>query len=354
MPAADRFHASTTIALPPGIDLADAFLAQLDSGAVSKTQEGWRIDHELGRIAVNESAAGCEIALDASDRSSLAYLQLGITHRLSTLGEGIAPDWHSDNEPGMPLPYFREMRVVEARNVTPRMRRVRLAGEDLARFARGGLHVRLLFPPRGMRRPAWPTIGNSGEAVWPDGDDRPIPRVYTIRAIDVARGLVDIDMVLHAGDAYPGAGWAARAEAGDIVGMIGPGGGTVPQAAKTVLLGDETALPAIGRILEEMEPGRKALVRVEIADAGERQALQSRADLDLAWLERDGREPGTLLPDATKALSLRGDDLDLFVWAGCEFSAFKAIRSHLRKEIELPNRQHLVVSYWRRGAAGEH
>lgn len=353
MTSAERFHASAVIALPKGIDLTDTILSQLEDGDVSKTEQGWRVTHELGQIALKEREAGIEIALDAGDRTSLAYLQLGITHRFSELGDGLALDWRSDNRPGMLLPYFREMRVVEATSITPHMRRVRLAGDDLDRFSRTGLHIRLLFPPKGVTKPAWPQIGKNGEAVWPDGDDRPLARVYTIRSIDVDRGLVDVDMVLHEGDAYPGAGWAARARAGDIVGMVGPGGSDAPVARKLVLLGDETALPAIGRILEGAASGTQAIVRVEIADEAEKQVLTSRADLDLEWLSRNGRDAGTtgLLPDALKALSLRGDDLDLFVWAGCEFSAFKAIRGHLRKEIGLPTKQHLVVSYWRRGVA---
>src|SRR4051794_2715006 len=63
---------------------------------------------------------------------------------------------------GTPLPYFREMRVVGATNVTPRMRRVRLKGRDLARFAIGGMHVRLSFPPKPGIVPQWPVTGEDG------------------------------------------------------------------------------------------------------------------------------------------------------------------------------------------------
>ena len=138
--------------------------------------------------------------------------------------------------------------------------------------------------------------------------------------------------------------------------MTGPGGGEAPEAHKLVLLGDETALPAIARILEGLSCETKAIVRLEVANEAEKQPLPTRASLDLEWLLRDERAPGTttLLEEATKALPIEGNDPDLFVWAGCEFAAFKAIRGHLRKTLRLPNLQHLVVSYWRKGVAGVH
>lgn len=354
--ASDRFHARATLAGVSESGILKAVQEGAEGGAVERSEGGWRVAHAFGQVALRSQGGGFEILLEAADRTSLAYLQLGLTYRLSTLDRRLQPDWESDNKPGMLLPYFREMRVVSVTDVTPRLRRVRLAGEDLARFARDGLHVRLLFPPEGAERPVWPRIGKNGDAVWPEDEDRPVARVYTIRRIDVARGLVEIDMVLHGGDDYPGAGWAARATPGDIVGMTGPGGGGVPKARKLVLLGDETALPAIGRILENLPEEAEAVARVEIADAAEIQPLETRAALDFAWLPREGRPAGStdLLPEALKSLQLHGDDPDVFVWAGCEFSAFKTIRRHLRTVLRLPRAQHLAVAYWRRGSAGAH
>ncbi|MCE3544330.1 siderophore-interacting protein, partial [Escherichia coli] len=98
----------------------------------------------------------------------------------------------------------------------------------------------------------WPTMGRDGRPVWPEGDDALIARVYTIRTIDIERGEVDIDMVVHPGNDTPGSTWALNAKPGGIVGMTGPGGGSVEDAGRYLLVGDETALPAIGRILETL------------------------------------------------------------------------------------------------------
>ena len=111
-----------------------------------------------------------------------------------------------------------------------RFRRLTLKGDDLGRFAEGGLHVRLLLPVEGVRQ-RWPVTGDDGRPWWPDGNPPPA-RVYTLRRIDVAAGEVEIDMLLHADhhDA-PGAAFAERARPGDVVGMTGPGGGDLPEAA---------------------------------------------------------------------------------------------------------------------------
>ena len=253
--------------------------------------------------------------------------------------------WEGDGAAGQPLPYFREMRVVGTTDLTPRMRRIRLAGRDLARFAVGGPHVRLLFPTRSGRHPSWPVTGEDGRPVWPAGAERLDARAYTIRRIDPDAGLVDIDFVLHHGGSSPGARFAARARPGDVVGMTGPGGGGAPLADWVLLAGDETALPAIARILETLPPGCRATVRVEVADRSEEQPLSSAAQTDIQWLHRGARRG---LEDAVRAVEWPVSGTR-FAWVGCEHAAFTRIRRFLREEKQLGRDEHLVVAYWRRG-----
>ncbi len=265
------------------------------------------------------------------------------------LGDACPPlVWSGDGAQTRELAHFREMRVVSTRQLTPNMRRVRLAGANLARYASGGLHVRLLFPPKG-RAPVWPHAGPAALPVWPEGEDELVSRVYTIRSIDPEAGHVDIDVVLHD---PPGAGcrWSREARPGDLVGMLGPGGGEVGPADSYLLLGDETALPAIARSLEHLPAGAKGHALIEVADAGEEQALRHPDGMTLRWLHRNGAPAGTttLLEEAARSVA-RPDDPPGFVWAGCEFAAFKAIRRFCRKDLGLRKNQHLVVAYWRRG-----
>ena len=265
------------------------------------------------------------------------------------LGEACPPlVWFGDGANTRELAHFREMRVVSSHQLTPHMRRVRLSGTDLARFSTGGLHVRLLFPPKG-RVPVWPHAGPAALPVWPEGDDQLVTRVYTIRRIDPAAGHVDIDVVLHD---PPGAGcrWSREAQPGDPVGMLGPGGGDVGQAESTILLGDETALPAIGRILEEMPAEARGHALIEVDGPDDEQPLHHPPGVALRWLHRNGAPAGTttLLEDALRTVVTPGGPPP-FVWAGYEFEAFKAIRRFCRKELGLKKNGHLVVAYWRRG-----
>jgi NADPH-dependent ferric siderophore reductase len=308
--------------------------------------------------ALLECQGGC-LCVNALgfDESTLSYVKMAVVEHVLELAPGETPSivWTGDGATGGPLPFFREMRVEGSREVTPHMRRVTLAGEDLGRFASGGLHIRLLFPPKGLADPSWPTLRTDGRIVWPIGAAKLTGRIYTIRAIDVAKGEVEIDFVLHGGDAYPGAAFAMTARSGDIVGMTGPGGGDTPSADWYLIAGDETALPAIGRMLQELPPSAQAVVRIEIAGAAEEQPLASAARVDLVWLHRGAAEAGTttLLEDAIRGVAIPDDGRRIFVWTACEHKAFRSIRKYLRAERGLTRKQHMAAAYWRRGFDGD-
>ncbi len=153
----------------------------------------------------------------------------------------------------------------------------------------------------------------------------------------------------------PGASFASCARPGDYVGMTGPGGGSIGDADWYLLAGDETALPAIARILEELPAGKQATVRIEVVDARDEQPLLSSATLDVEWLHRGAAEPGTsrLLENAVRAIDWPDKRVRVFAWAACEYRSFRAIRTYLRRERDLSRDEHLVVAYWRRGSSGD-
>jgi NADPH-dependent ferric siderophore reductase len=243
------------------------------------------------------------------------------------------------------------MTVRGASQVTPRMRRVVLAG-DAAHFAQGGLHVRVLIAPPG-RAPVYPHAGADGRIVWPAGEDALAPRVYTVRSVDVDRGEIAIDVVLHEGSA-PGSDWAMRAAAGERVGLLGPGGAGLAIAERYIIAGDETALPAIARMLEALPAEAKAVVRIEVADAAEEQPLPTSADVDLAWLHRGGAAAGTtaLLDEAVRAIPWRDAGTSVFAWAGAEQATARRLRAYFTKERGLAPAQRSIAAYWRRGHEG--
>lgn len=357
-----RLASSTRIALEHPRDVLDRLCDHLAEHVPVERGDGEATltsDFGVAHAAIEDGALS--ISLESGDETGLSFLRLMMAEHVLTFAGDPTPaiSWSGDGKAGAPLPYFREMRVVSVASVTPLMRRIVLAGPDLARFTTGGLHVRLLFPPAGIAVPQWPVNGEDGRPRWPDADARPAARVYTIRHIDTDRGEIAIDMVLHddpGGDHAPGAGFAQDARPGDIVGMTGPGGGSIGEASRYILLGDETALPAIARLLESMPEGAEVAAFVEVADAREEQPLTSPASLSINWLHRNGAPAGVgdRLASAVREHRWLAEDGDApFVWAGCEHAQARAIRRFVQKEAGLARDKCHVVAYWRRGAAGD-
>lgn len=179
-------------------------------------------------------------------------------------------------------------------------------------------------------------------------DDRPWMRSFTIRARRPALGELDIDFVLH-GDAGPAGRWATTAAPGDTLGMVGPSALYARPPATTgrlLLAGDESALPALGTLLEALPAGAAATAFVEVADPAEEQHLATRAELTVHWLHRDGAAPGhgTALVDAVRAAELPGLGA---AWLAGESGTVRALRRHLLRERGLDRRSVEFAGYWR-------
>ncbi|WDY59058.1 siderophore-interacting protein [Pseudomonas sp. PSKL.D1] len=178
----------------------------------------------------------------------------------------------------------RRLQVLKVTDLTPRMRRITLGGEELQGFTSLGSddHIKLLFAESAEQQAAI-DARNLGR----DGGARPTMREYTPRRIDLVANELDIDFVLH-GDG-PASTWAAQAEPGHILNIAGPRASmVVPHIFESYLLvGDETAIPAIGRRLEELAAGRKVLAVIQIEDDHERQPLPSKAQVEIIWIKRD-------------------------------------------------------------------
>ncbi|WP_409328605.1 siderophore-interacting protein [Trujillonella humicola] len=240
--------------------------------------------------------------------------------------------------------------AVSVTDVTPTVRRVVLAGTPAAAAAAGPT-VNLLVPRVGDPAPRWPAVARDGRIVWPVGAHGVALRSYTARRQDAARGEVEIDFVLH-GDG-PAASWAAAAAPGALLGVAGSGDLGIRAAGRLLLAGDETALPAISRILAEAAPSTTGLALVEVAGPEEEQPLAVPAGVTVRWLHRGGTPPGesTLLAAAVAGLDPPADGDDVFAWVGAESAAVRTIRADLRARWGLGRARHHAIGYWRRGRA---
>ncbi|WP_405818060.1 siderophore-interacting protein [Streptomyces sp. NBC_00838] len=287
---------------------------------------------------------------------------------------------HTDTPAGRPPAPALPVRTVEVsavRRLSPRMVRVTLGGPALADFSYEApdQQVKLYFPRPGQSVPRLPEPGADGDVMrWygafqaiPE-DERPWMRSYTIRAHDAERGTVDVDFVLHEGpDAADSGGggavegpatrWARSAGPGDMLGMFGPSAyfaEPVPLGTTDwmLLAGDESALPAIGTIVEALPAGARAVAYVEVWDAAEEQRFESAGEVTVHWLHRApsagdaAAGGGPALVEAVRAAVFPAGSV--FAWLGGEADTVRALRRHLVGERGLDRRSVHFTGYWRR------
>lgn len=247
----------------------------------------------------------------------------------------------------------RLLTVRRSARLSPHFIRVTFTGEDLQDFVSASFddHVKLMLPatPGAMRVLPVPGPTDAGPTQLPAGAERPVLRDYTPRRFDRDAAELDVEFVLH-GDG-PAAAWAAQASVGQQVGIGGPRGSFVvpPDCDWHLLIGDETALPAIARRLEELPTGGQARVIIETGDAADRRALQSRASLHVQWLLRG---PASGLPQATRALKLPAGEG--YAWAAGEAATVAATRQVLVDVHGLSKERIRAAAYWKRGSAAHH
>ena len=245
---------------------------------------------------------------------------------------------------------LRTLEVLRVERLTPHMQRVVFGGTELRGFisAAPDDHVKLFFPNRaGDIVP--PVLGPNGPT-WPPGREYSPMRDYTPRRYDSGLSELTIDFVLHG--AGPAASWAAQAAPGQRIGAGGPRGSriTADDFDTYVLVGDETALPAISRWLEEMPESNRVEVLAEIPHAEDRQTLHSHAHVNVHWLERNGipADRSDLLEQALHELPAPAGDT--CYWIAAESHRTRNMRLWLSEERGVPKDWMKAKGYWKAGA----
>ncbi|AYD04557.1 siderophore-interacting protein [Neorhizobium sp. NCHU2750] len=322
---------------------------------ISPVTDGASATFFYSQIIMQARPNAVAIEVVAGDDVALSHMKSVAAALLIEYSDGGRPrlKWIGHGTGATSFPNFREMTVARIADVTPHMRRITLSGHNLdERYATHGQHFKLLVPPEGVDRPEWPVPGEDGLPIWPAEDKRPKVRTLTARRVDLGAGTIDVDFALH-GDLGIASRWALNTRPGDIVGIRGPIGQPVPKADWYLLVGDETALPAIARTLESLPVGTRGVAIIEVSDESERQSIHHNTDIELRWLYRNGAEAGTtsLLVDEIYAVEMPPAGTMIHAAAGVEYTAFKAIRRYWRDELKLDKKQVLPVAYWRRGRA---
>ncbi len=237
-------------------------------------------------------------------------------------------------------PPFRQVTVVATEPVSPWMTRVIVGGPSFAGFHidEPAASVRLLLPTDGrLTIPAW--AGN--EFLLPDGGPALI-RTFTPRRFNPESLELALDVVHH--DGGVASEWAATATPGDRVAVSGPGRGyrIDRDASGFLLVGDETAIPAICQLLEYL-PDVPITVHVEVRHADARVDLHRAVDRYWHVLGPGAIHGDNLVPQL--------EQMDLNdstrVWAAGEAQAMQRLRKVLFTKHGLPRSAATIRGYWK-------
>lgn len=221
----------------------------------------------------------------------------------------------------------RTLTVSAVERLTPLMIRLTVEGPELEGFVSGAFddHMKLVVP---------------------DAEGNEVRRDYTPRRYDGGKLLLDV--VDHPGG--PAADWARAVAVGDPVRIGGPRGSSVigGDIAGWVLIGDETALPAIGRKIEELPADMPVTSLVAVPGPADEQRFDTAARHEARWIHRplaQATDPQVFL-DALPGLELPPQT---FVWVAAEAQVARAIRAALLHRGH-PKQWIKAAGYW---AAGE-
>jgi NADPH-dependent ferric siderophore reductase len=242
------------------------------------------------------------------------------------------------------------VRVEATEWLTARMVRIVFGGEALDGFGAGAFtdhYVKLQIPPAGAgyRAPFHVEDIRTGRP----REEWPRTRTYTVRAWDPERLRLTIDFVVHGAEGVAGP-WAAGAQVGDALQLLGPGGAYTPDqdADWHLMVGDASVIPAITASLVRIPAGRRVHVVLQVDGPEDELPLDSAGDLRVSWLHGGGDEA---LTEALRGLELPTGTVHAFVHG--EAAAVRSVRRHLLVERGVAREALSVSGYWKRSRTEE-
>jgi len=244
---------------------------------------------------------------------------------------------------------YHRAEVVATRRLTPHLVRVELGGEGLRAWSTSGApdeRLVLVLPAPGTREAVAPTTMPDGTQDYPDPDDQPPMRSYTVRSWAPVTHRMAVELVVH--DGGVASTWARTTRPGDVIYVTGAMGWYRPpaDAAWQLLVADLAGLPALARTVEELPADARAHALVEVPTEADQVEVSSATDVTWTWLVGSGNEVGPSRLAAAVA-DLATPDGPGYVWFAAEASASRAVRKHLRHERRLPGAACTVLGYWR-------
>lgn len=249
---------------------------------------------------------------------------------------------------------FRQITVVRKEHVYPNFIHITFTGNDLHGFESQGFddHIKLLLPDPVTHEIPIPTITEDG-IQWPD-NKKPLARDFTPLVYDADKNTLVIAFAVHAGG--PAIEWALNAKEGDQLGIGGPRGSfIVPKEYDWhVLVGDETAFPAIVRRIHELPPTAKIYAILETESEKTQVPVDhlGKTDMTVVWAYKHQISEMPLV-DAVKSVDFPATGVG-YIWAACEAESAKEIRDYVKQANIVPAKNMRISAYWKKGIANSH
>jgi NADPH-dependent ferric siderophore reductase len=263
---------------------------------------------------------------------------------------------------GRPVQSFE---VVETRQLAPHMVRVVLGSRHFETFVPSKFtdsYVKLVFvaPDVDVAALPHPLTLDSFDVLPPA--KRPAVRTLTVRRVEPEARQIAVDVAVHGEHGIAGP-WAAAAQPGQPIHLMGPGGAYTPDPAADwhLLAGDESALPAISAALEALPADAVGKAFIEVAGQEDEIPLTAPENVEVSWVYRGGRADlvpedragdfAPLIEAVTTAQWLPGQ-VHAFIHGEAQ-AVMHNLRPYIRSERGVDAKWASISGYWRRGRTEE-
>ncbi|MEO0750336.1 MAG: siderophore-interacting protein [Pseudomonadota bacterium] len=312
---------------------------QYELTVVEDSAQSLMIETEFGQFGVTDrTPQGLRLLINAGTPDNLHVIRDALVGQIADGVPDIAETitWSDTLEQDPYPPNLQFTHVVARARLCSDFQRVTLRLDRPEAFAGDdAIHLRILLPAPDNIAPDYPTLAPNGATKWPKGTKALHRPVYTARSL---RGdLVEMDVFLHPGGRA--SDWAQNVDPGARLAIIGPGGGGVVDRGPVVLAGDETAYPAIARIMESLPHGTDGRA-ILLSHTGNRDyPFPETRGLAMEWTDKAG------FVAATRAALAASPDCHAWI-AAERGQTGKITGSEELKSV--PKSQRYVAGYWTR------
>ncbi|MCV6592851.1 MAG: siderophore-interacting protein [Silicimonas sp.] len=285
---------------------------------------------------------GVRLLVHAETARDLSILRENFISQIAAMFPDVARGvrWSDAPAAGVRPSEFQFAEVLEVRDLCADFLRVSLQLAQWETFDDGSIHFRFALPAPDNTDPDWPVMMPNGASKWPEGEKALHRPVYTIRALDRSTGRVDVDIFRHEGGRTMT--WAESVAPGTRVALTGPNSSGVPTARHLLMLGDETAFPAMARIAETLPPE----ARIEMT------CLTHSGQQDYPMAPRPGTIPHWIAPEEAEEAgrSMIARHLERpgsMLWIAAERDLTRRLRAHAAEKGYVKS-DHYLAAFWTR------